>query len=123
MHERSICASAAGVPGPRRYVLFEWIPGKPLAQDMTPTRYEHLGKLSARLHLPGANYEPPHQPMAWDQVFYWQEPIDPIVYHLPENAHFFAGGRRVILDRAIAAVTPAWHRITRTCEVPTPSFR
>lgn len=106
--QRSVYAAAEGVPGSRRCVLLEWIPGKPLAEEMTPARYEQLGELSARLHLAGADYQPPHHPMAWDQVFYWQEPVDPIVYHLPEHAHHFVGGRRELLNRAIESVTPAF---------------
>ena len=109
--QRSVYASGEGIPEARRCVLFDWIPGKPLAEDMTPGRYEQLGNLSARLHVAGADYQPPHQPMAWDQVFYWQEPIDPVVYHLPENAHYFGGGRRELLDQAIEAVTPAFGRL------------
>lgn len=109
--ERSVYAAATGVPEPRRCVLFEWIPGRPLAEDLTPPRYEQLGRLSASLHIAGKDYQPPHQPMAWDKVFYWQEPSDPVVYHLPEHAHHFAGGRMDILERAIDAVTPAFGRL------------
>lgn len=109
--ERSVYAAATGVPEPRRCVLFKWIPGKPLAEDLTPPRYEQLGRLSASLHIAGKDYQPPHQPMAWDKVFYWQEPSDPVVYHLPEHAHHFAGGRMEILERAIDAVTPAFGRL------------
>ncbi|MDH5422927.1 MAG: phosphotransferase [Acidimicrobiia bacterium] len=108
---RSVYASGDGIPNPRRCVLFEWIPGKPLAEDMTPDRYEQLGSLAARLHVAGADYQPPSMPMAWDQVFYWQEPIDPVVYHLDEHAHHFVGGRRELLDRAIETVTPAFAQL------------
>lgn len=112
--ERSIYATAQGIPKPRRCVLFRWVPGKPLAEDMTPARYRQLGRLSASLHLAGADYQPPHEPMRWDEVFYWQEPADPVVYHLPENAHYFIGGRQEIIDRAIEAVTPAFGMLNPT---------
>jgi Ser/Thr protein kinase RdoA (MazF antagonist) len=49
--------------------------------------------------------------MPWDRVFYWPEEFDPIVYHLPVHAHHFTGGRRHILDRAIAAVEGAFARL------------
>lgn len=106
--EQSVSAGAPGVPGERRCVLFEWIPGKPLDDDMTPQRYRQLGAMSAGLHLHGAAFEPPSRPMAWDKVFYWPEDVDPVVYNLSQHRAKFPKGGVQVLDRAIAAVTPAF---------------
>ncbi len=113
VHARSgepfVREEAVGVPGARRCTLFEWIPGRPLEDHMTPTQYRRLGSLSARLHLHGATFQPPRRPMAMDTVFYW--PTDPIVYRLPEHAHHFTGDRLELLERTIAAVEPAYARL------------
>jgi Ser/Thr protein kinase RdoA (MazF antagonist) len=43
-------ASAAGVPESRACVLFEWLPGSPLADRISPARWHALGDLMARMH-------------------------------------------------------------------------
>lgn len=101
-------AEAEGIPGARRCVLFAWIPGRPLADHLNETNYHRLGQLSARLHQHGATHRPTTQPMAWDQVFYWPEEVDPVVHDLPRYAHHFPKRRRDILDHSIAQVTPAF---------------
>ncbi len=106
-----VYASADGVPGARRCVLFHWIPGRPLAENLTEGNYHALGRLSAGLHLHGATFTPPRPPLAWDRVFYWPEEVDPVVIFSPEMAHHFAGQRRDILDRAIAAAEAAFERL------------
>lgn len=104
--EPKVFAEAPGVPGARRCTLLEWIPGKPLEDDMTPQRFHQLGVLSARLRLHGASFRPPRRPMAMNTVFYW--PDDPVVYHLPEHAHHFTGDRMDLIERTIAVVEPAF---------------
>lgn len=96
-----VYSGTAGVPGARRCVVQDWIPGVPLADRMTEDGYHRLGVTSASLHLHGADFMPPHRPMAWDRVFYWPEEIDPVVIHRPEHQHHFGGGRREVLDRAL----------------------
>lgn len=106
-----VYASIAGVPGQRRCVLFEWIPGRCLGDAPTEDGYHKLGQLSAGLHLHGAGFEPPHPPLTWDRVFYWPEKIDPVVVFDDDRAHFLGGGRREVLDRAIAQVEPAFAKL------------
>ncbi|HSF86600.1 MAG TPA: phosphotransferase [Acidimicrobiia bacterium] len=101
-------ATAPGVPGSRRCVLFRWIPGRPLADSMSRSGYEALGILSARLHQHGASWVPPHPPMRWDRIHYWPERVDPVVVDLPEHAAVFSGRRRSIYDRAVELVEPAF---------------
>jgi len=107
----SVWAGADGVPGERCCVLFEWIPGKPLDEDLTPERYRQLGLLSAGLHAHGATFDPPFQPMVWDQVFYWPPEIDPVVIWDSEYDYLFDSHRRDLLERSIAAIEPAFGRL------------
>ena len=108
---RFVYASADGVPGARRCVLFHWIPGQPLAEDLSESGYYRLGTLAAGLHRHGATFVPPQEPLTWDRVFYWPEEIDPVVIFEPELAHHLAGDRRSILERAISAVEGAFDRL------------
>ena len=108
---RYVHASGHEVPGERRCVLFEWVPGRILGDDPTEVRYRRLGELSAGLHLHGAEFIPPHPPMAWDRVFYWDEEVDPVVVFDPDMAHYFTGGRRETLDRSIEVVEGAFARL------------
>lgn len=103
-----VVASAEGVPDARRCVLFEWVPGRPLADHPDVEGYHRLGRLSARLHEHGASVQLPHRPMAWDRVFYWPETFDPIVIFDETNAGLFIGNRREVLDRSIARVERAF---------------
>jgi Ser/Thr protein kinase RdoA (MazF antagonist) len=41
---------ARGVPEPRHCVIFSWVAGHDLAQEMTPPNYEKLGRVVAQLH-------------------------------------------------------------------------
>jgi Ser/Thr protein kinase RdoA (MazF antagonist) len=111
---RYVHASGPGVPGERRCALFGWVPGQILGANPTEIGYRRLGELSAGLHLHGAGFEPPHPPMAWDRVFYWDESVDPIVVFDPEMAHHFTGGRQETLDRSIEAVEGAFARLNPT---------
>jgi Ser/Thr protein kinase RdoA (MazF antagonist) len=108
---RFVYTSAPGVPGNRRCVLFQWVPGRPLADNLTTDGYHKLGRLSAGLHLHGVGFEPPHPPLTWDRIFYWPEEVDPVVIFNPDMAHYFTDGRRKILDRAMAAVEEAFARL------------
>jgi Ser/Thr protein kinase RdoA (MazF antagonist) len=108
---RFVYATSPNVPGVRRCVLFRWVPGRPLDDNLTEAWYHRLGKLSAGLHLHGSVFTPPHQPMRWDKVFYWPEDVDPVVIHKPEVARHFTNGRRDTLDRAIAATGLAFDRL------------
>lgn len=108
---QSVYATAPGVPGQRRCVLFRWVPGKPLADNLSETGYMRLGKLSAGLHLHGQTFVPPHQPLVWDQVFYWPEEVDPVVIFNPELTHHIGSKRRRTLDAAITASDGAFARL------------
>ncbi len=108
---RFVYASGQGVPGRRRCVLFEWVPGRPLDDNLTAAGYHQLGRLAAGLHLHGAGFKPPNPALTWDRIFYWPEEVDPVVIFKPEMAHYFTGNRRRIFDRAIEAVDRAFQRL------------
>ena len=99
-------AVARGVPEPRRCVLFTWVPGRPLADRTSPELFEEYGRLSARLHLHGADHRPSRRPMVWDEVFYFGEDVDPVVYHLPEHEAEFPEGGLDVVERARGVVEP-----------------
>ncbi|MDJ0498265.1 MAG: phosphotransferase [Acidimicrobiia bacterium] len=106
-----VFAAAGGVPGERRCVLFEWIPGHPLADRLSEAGYYALGQLSAGLHIHGSGFTPPHQPLTWDRVFYWPEEVDPVVVFRPEMQRFIGTEWRRVLDHAIATVETAFDRL------------
>lgn len=99
-------ADGPGVPGARRCVLFTWVPGRPLADRIGPGLFESYGRLSAQLHLHGAEHRPRRRPMVWDRVFYFPESVDPVVYQLPEHADSFPPGGLEVVERAMAIVEP-----------------
>ena len=106
-----VYTTGPGVPGPRRCVLFEWVPGQPLDDKISEDGYHSLGRISAGLHHHGSTFDPPHPPLRWDRVFYWPEDVDPVVIYEPRMNQFIDRRRRSILDRALAAVEPAFARL------------
>ena len=106
-----VYAEAAGVPGVRRCVLFEWIRGRPLADALTEAGYRDLGRLSANLHAHGDTFAPPHRPLTWDRIFYWPEEVDPVVIYEPRMDQYIDAARRATLDRAIELIEPAFARL------------
>ena len=94
--------SAQGVPGERRCVLFNWIPGRPLENDLSPDKYFKYGRILAKLHNHASSLKPlpPEiQPKKWDKVFYY--PDEPVIYNDPEYSHLFPPERIQILDEVI----------------------
>jgi len=106
-----VYATGDGVPGARRCALFEWIPGRPLADKLTESGYHQLGRLAARLHRHGSTFTPPHRPLTWNRIFYWPEEVDPVVIHEPRMDRFIDPTRRRILARAIELIEPAFARL------------
>ena len=106
-----VYADAPDVPGPRRCVLFEWIPGKTLGENLSEDGYYRLGEISASLHIHGKTFRPPHPPLTWDRVFYWPEEVDPVVVFDDRMAKYLDGGRRQTLERCIELLEPAFARL------------
>lgn len=104
-------ASSEGVPEERRCVLFEWVAGRPIDENLTPEIYQKLGATMAQMHDFAATFF--HQPnawpkamrpMRWDTVFYY--PDEPVIIHADEYAHLFPQTRRDLITQAITCVEP-----------------
>jgi len=91
-----------GVPPDRRCVLFRWIPGKTLDEQVTPEYYYKLGQNLAKLHIHAQtlNPLPPEiNPKRWDKVFYY--PDEPVVYNAAAYSHLFSPDDIQTIDRVI----------------------
>ena len=64
-----VTASAAGIPEPRRCVLFRWIGGVDLAARLTEANVAELGAITAQLHLHALTFDPPEGLRRWDNPF------------------------------------------------------
>ncbi|MAF09150.1 hypothetical protein CMK11_01765 [Candidatus Poribacteria bacterium] len=54
-------AGAPGVPEPRYCVLFRWLEGRHLSDELTPAHLHSLGKYVGTLHLHSETYRPPEE--------------------------------------------------------------
>lgn len=92
--------SADGVPEPRLCAVFSWVPGKDLADDLSPGNILKLGELMARLHLHAKSYQPPKQLslLQFDRVFPFDELV---VLFEEENDALFTAERREIYQTGI----------------------
>ena len=94
--------SVPGVPKDRRCVLFKWVPGKPLENNLSAENYYKFGQTLAKLHNNAINLKPlppDIQPKKWDKVFYY--PDEPVVYNTPQYAHLFPPERIEVIDKVI----------------------
>ena len=105
-------AEGQGVPNTRRCVLFTWVPGGPVAGRISPRLFEEYGRLSARLHLHGADHLPKRRPMVWDRVHYFPEDVDPVVFDLPQHADAYPPSGLEVVERALGIVEPRLAAVT-----------
>lgn len=95
-------ATAAGVPGARRCVLFAWVPGRHLENSLSTIRYRQLGETMARLHNHAETLNPlpaTLRPKRWDRVFYY--PQEPVVYTDPAYGHLFSADQIAVMDAVV----------------------
>jgi Ser/Thr protein kinase RdoA (MazF antagonist) len=95
-------AKQAGVPGEKRCMLFTWVPGRPLEQNLDKDNYFNLGVTLAKLHDHAESLRPLPKsinPKKWDKAFYY--PDEPVVYNLPEYRHLFHDLQVKTIERAI----------------------
>jgi Ser/Thr protein kinase RdoA (MazF antagonist) len=92
-----------GIDTERSCVLFSWVPGSPMAEGSGTFAYRLLGAMSAALQHHGRTWTPPPgAPMRiWDEVFYYQQDLDPVILHTPEYAHLFDMARLKVIERAL----------------------
>lgn len=95
-------AAEEGSPVKRPCVLFSWIPGEPLADGSGTFGYRLLGQMCASLHQHGATWRPdnPAGMRRWDEVFYYDPAIDPVVINEGRFDHLFNPTRRLKIHRA-----------------------
>ena len=85
------------VPEERRCVLFHWIPGRPLATQVSPAHTNTLGSIMAALHDHASTVQLPPAliPMTWHTVFYYHH--EPVVIDNPAYATLFSAARRALI--------------------------
>ena len=88
-----------GVPGVRHGVLFDWIPGRPLEERLSPKTYYQLGQIAAQLHTFAESYTSPDNfhPMTWNRIFYYG--AEPVVIFEEANQHFFSAEQMSIIKQ------------------------
>ena len=94
-------AQAEGVPQPRLCIVFSWVPGKDLADEMSAANIAGLGELTAQLHLHARAYRPPAQLslLRFNRPFPFPEPV--VLFDGP-CAALFPPERRAVYAKAIA---------------------
>ena len=106
-----------GVPPERRCVLFKWIPGRTLEEQVSPENYYILGESLAKLHLHAAtlNPLPPEiNPKRWDKVFYY--PDEPVVYNSPDYSRLFSPEDIQAMDQVIEAANEMFRKLFQDTE-------
>lgn len=108
-------AQAPGVPEPRFCVIFSWVPGKDLVDDMTDVNIANLGGLMAKLHAHAQAYNPPDglSLLQFDRVFPFPEPV--VLFHA-EYASLFKPQRREIYERVVAWTQESIDRLKKSGE-------
>ena len=91
-----------GIDKERSCVLFSWIPGRPVGRDSGPFAYRLLGEMSASLQQHGRTWTPPPnvRMRRWDEVFYYERAVDPVIIGDPSFGHLFADRRRNTIAKA-----------------------
>jgi Ser/Thr protein kinase RdoA (MazF antagonist) len=110
-----VTEEAPGVPEPRHCMIFTWVPGRNLADQLSPDTMRLLGELTARLHLHAADYHPA-EGMAtyrYDRVFFYAEPL--IMYD-DDYAHLLPPERRALFQQAQRQVEAAIERLKASGE-------
>lgn len=92
-----------GVPGARDCVLFRWLPGRLLGDDLRPVWVAAYGALAARLHEHGATFRPTAAfgIVSYDRAFPFDEPVALLEPDRPTVAteaqrEVFAAGAEVV---------------------------
>lgn len=91
----------------RPCVLFSWVPGVPLGEGSGSFGYRLLGQMSAALQEHGKTWVPPDRPMRrWNQVFYYDAELDPVIIDDPLFGHLFDVPRKATIRRVIDIANP-----------------
>lgn len=92
-----------GIDKERSCVLFSWIPGQPMADGSGSFAYRLLGEMCAALQAHGRTWDRPENAdmRRWDEVFYYQQDLDPVIIDNPRFGHLFDIPRRTAIRKAI----------------------
>lgn len=106
----------SGVPEPRYCVIFSWVAGRDLDQQLTVENIVKFGAFAARLHQHAAAFKPPEGfsiAYSFDQVFPFDEPI--ILF---DEAHrdVMPSDRRALFQDALDRVGLAIERLKASSE-------
>ena len=95
--------SIAGVPEPRHCVVFGWVPGKNLSEQLIPQNLNKTGVFAASLHSHGERFQPPagFSINIYDQVFPFG---DPVVLLDNTYAALFTDEQKSLIQRGIDRV-------------------
>jgi Ser/Thr protein kinase RdoA (MazF antagonist) len=107
---------AAGVPEPRHCVIFSWVPGRDLDQQLTVENMTRFGAFAARLHKHAGAFDPTEGfsvSYRFDQVFPFNEPV--ILF---EEAHreLLPPERRALFQNVVERVGSAIGRLKASGE-------
>lgn len=102
----AISVGVEGVPEERTCVLFSWIPGKNLEDDLNTDNVYLVGKTLAKMHKLSAQYNPPvnFKIRTKNNIFPYSNPqfkiIEPIVLFDTKFNHHFPGERKNTFEQA-----------------------
>lgn len=109
-------AEAPGVPEARRCVVFSWVPGLDLCDDLTLPNYEKLSRLMAQFHQHAATFTlPDHLHVKrFDVVFPYDEPVNllegeyaqQISAEARASVRYIADCAQIMLDQLLATGEP-----------------
>jgi Ser/Thr protein kinase RdoA (MazF antagonist) len=105
--EFSTTAQAAGVPEPRQCVIFSWVPGRDLDEQLTMKNVERFGGFAAQLHQHAAEFRPPEgfsTSFRFDQVFPFDEPV---ILFEDEHREVLPPARRELFQGVVERVQAA----------------
>lgn len=93
-----------GIEKERSCVLFTWVPGQPMGDGSGTFAYRLLGAMSAALQEHGRRWSPPDgaSMRIWDEVFYYDQDLDPVIVGAPEFGHIFGLKRLKVIESAVA---------------------
>lgn len=108
-------AQGPGVPEPRFCVIFSWVPGRDLVEEMKDENIANLGGLMAKLHAHAQTYSPPEDLslLQFDRVFPFPEPV---VLFDAEFVSLFSKRRREIYAKAIEWAQESINRLVASGE-------
>jgi Ser/Thr protein kinase RdoA (MazF antagonist) len=86
----------------RPCVLFKWVPGAPLGDGAGTFGYRLLGQMLASLQQHGKTWTPPNveNMRHWNQIFYYDSELDPVIINNPLYFHLFDATRLAVIRKA-----------------------